>query len=467
MPTATPTATQIPGPIGTCAAFAVRAQTMDLPPEVLHHAKRCLVDWFAATLPGGVLAPATMMAEALAGDIDRGGATLFPSGRRATDRTAALINGSAAHTVEFDDIYRDGIYHPGAPVIAAALACAEAEDVSGELLLRGIISGYEVSNRIAQTVNPAHYEYWHTTATVGFFGTAAACATILGLTPAQAAHALGTVGTFAAGLQQAFRADAMSKPLHSGRAAEGGLLGARMAKAGVTGALDILDGERGFGNAMCRSPDWTHAADGLGSDWTITRMTQKNHAACGHVHAAVDAVIDLAREHGLTLANVRRIRVGSYAKSKEICGNANPTTAFEAKFSMPYCLAAALVTGRVRVAAFEPAALADPAIREVIGRIEHTVDDGCQAAFPKARSARVAIETTDGRVFDRFSPTRKGDPDAPLTDAELNDKYDELAAPVLGGPAAARLLERLWSIETAPRLSASGLSGITLAAAAE
>lgn len=429
------------------AGFAAGLRTAGLDDEVRRHARRAVIDWFAATLPGGVLPPATLTVRALADQVGHGRATLIPSGMKATGQAAALINGTAAHTVEFDDIWRDGLYHPGAPTIAAALAAAELAGADGGRLLAGVVAGYELSNRIAVAINPRHYDFWHTTATVGCFGAAGAASVILGLDAAATAHALASSATMAAGLQQAFRADAMSKPLHAGRAAEAGLLSARLAAEGVTGALDALEGPRGFGAAMSGPGiDWESGFADLGRDWTITRMTFKNHAACGHLHAAVDAVRALADEHGLAPGDVARIEAGSYAKSLEICGNANPTTAFEAKFSLPYCLGAVLVVGSVRRAAFEDAALADPRIRAVASRVVHTVDPGCEAAFPKARSARVAIVTTDGRRLEKFAPTRKGDPDSPLTDADLADKFRELAGPVLGAVRTAELLAGLRAL---------------------
>ncbi len=427
--------------------FSAERRAAGLDDDVRRHARRAVIDWFASTLPGGVMPPATLAARALQDQVGRGRASLLPSGTPAGGQAAALINGTAAHTVEFDDIYRDGLYHPGAPTIAAALAAAELVDADGELLLQGVVAGYEVSNRIAVAVNPRHYDFWHTTATVGCFGAAGAAATILGLDGAATAHALASSATMAAGLQQAFRADAMSKPLHSGRAAEAGLLSARLAAEGVTGALDALEGPRGFAAAMSGATiDWQAVTADLGSDWTITRVTFKNHAACGHVHAAVDAVRALADEHRLSAVDVERIEVGSYAKSLEICGNATPTTVFEAKFSLPYCVAAALVLGSVRRAAFEDKAMADPDLRALAARVVHTVDPGCEAAFPKARSARVAILTRDGRRLERFAPTRKGDPDNPLTDADLADKFHELAGPVLGPARGADLLAGLQAL---------------------
>ena len=240
------------------AEYAVKEQTSKLPPEVWHHAKRAVIDWYASLLPGSLVTPATLLEQALSEDLDHGKARLA-SGRAATIRAAAMINGAASHSVEFDDIYRDAGYHPGSPIISAALAAAQATGASGDLFLRGVIVGYEISTRIGEAVMPSHYKYWHTTGTIGSFGTAAAVATILKLNATQIAHALATVATMAAGLQQAYRMQAMSKPIHSGHAAEVGALAAMAAAKGVTGATDILEGEVGFGNAMSTGADWSKA----------------------------------------------------------------------------------------------------------------------------------------------------------------------------------------------------------------
>src|SRR5580704_8058422 len=154
------------------AGYAAASREMALPEPVLHAARRCVVDWYAAVLPGGALPPASLLATALSEDVGRGRAMLFPSGQRATMRTAALINGAASHTIEFDDIFRDAIYHPGTPVISAPLAVAQRSGASGAAFLRGVVAGYEISTRIGVAVNPAHYRYWHTTGTVGTFGAA-------------------------------------------------------------------------------------------------------------------------------------------------------------------------------------------------------------------------------------------------------------------------------------------------------
>ncbi len=238
------------------ARYALMQQTTKLNDEVLHHTKRALVDWFAAYLPGAVTAPATLLEQALEEDIGHGNARLI-SGIATTLRSAAMINGTASHTVEFDDIYRDAGFHPGSPIISAALAAAQTCGASGDAFLRAIVIGYEISTRTGVAVMPSHYKFWHTTGTVGAFGAAAAVASLIGCNREQFAHALATVGTFASGLQQAFRSEAMSKPFHSGHAAEAGALAALAAKRGITGALDILEGPSGFGAAMSEKADWS------------------------------------------------------------------------------------------------------------------------------------------------------------------------------------------------------------------
>ena len=429
------------------ADYAIKEQTSKLRPEVIHHATRAVIDWYASLLPGSRVPPATLLEQALAEELDRGKARLG-SGRRATLRAAALINGAAAHAVEFDDIWRDAVYHPGAPVIAAALATAQSQGASGEQFLRGVIVGYEISTRIGDAVMPSHYKYWHTTGTVGCFGAAAAAATLLGCNREQFMNALGTVGTFAAGLQQAFRSEAMSKPMHSAHAAESGVLAALAAAKGVTGVHDIMEGEVGFGAAMSVKPDWTKATRGLGTDYHITRITFKNHGCCGHTFPAIDAVQVLKEKHKLEHHQIRKIHIATYQGGLDVVNNYEPEGDYQAKFSLPYVVAHALVYGPVRLDAYGPEKLGNPAIRELMKKIELVADPELSKAFPGQRAARVEIELADGRRLSHFQETRKGDPEMPLTDEELNDKFLELVEPVVGEAAARTLLDELSALET-------------------
>jgi 2-methylcitrate dehydratase PrpD len=420
-------------------------------PQVLHHARRAMVDWHAAWIAGSVAAPATLLEHALAEDLDHGHARLA-SGRRATARAAALINGTAAHTVEVDDIFKLAIYHPGAPTIAAALAAAQAEskgEVSGSELLRAVIVGYEISTRIGAALGREHYRYWHSTGTVGTFGAAAAVAALYRLDARHFANALATAATFAAGLQQAFRRDSMSKPLHAGRAAEGGLLAAQMARAGITGSSDVLDGEVGLGHAMSVDPDWSQALASLGRDYHVTHMTFKNHACCGHTFAPIDGALDLQGMAGMAAADIRKVVISTYRSAIDVAGNPQPATAAQARFSIPFVVASALLYGSVRPAAFSAERLADPGLRALMEKVTLQVDPALDALFPGQRAARVAIETRDGRHLEHLQPHRKGDPEQPLSDDELSAKFRELVEPVIGSDRAIAMLRGLWHLDEA------------------
>jgi 2-methylcitrate dehydratase PrpD len=404
------------------AQWALAFRSQELPEAVIHHARRAVIDWHAALYPGLVVPPVTLMKKAFAGESE-------------SPRLKALIEGTAAHTVEVDDIFRDGIYHPGAPTIAAAFAIKES--------LRAVVVGYEISTRIGAAMGRAHYKHWHNTGTIGCFGAAAAAAEALLLTKEQFAHALATVATFAAGLQQAFRMDSMSKPLHAGRAAEAGVAAALMAREGVTGSLDCLEG---FAAAMGDGPDFEPGFATLGRDFHITRMTFKNHACCGHTFAAIDGALELKKRMNVEAKEIEKVEVGTYRAGVEVAHYEEPRTPAEGRFSLKYVVATALTHGSVRLAAFEPDRLRNPDTRNLLKKISVRLDPELDATFPRQRAARVAI-TAKGRREEWLQPTRVGDPDAPLSDRQLEEKYFELAASVIGEQKAREKLEQLWRLE--------------------
>jgi 2-methylcitrate dehydratase PrpD len=176
-------------------------------------------------------------------------------------------------------------------------------------------------------------------------------------------------------------------------------------------------------------------------------MTFKNHGCCGHCFAAIDAALALQAEHGFHPGQIRAIRIGGYRATVDVTGRKSVTTPFEGRFSTPFTVATALVHGSVRLAAFTPDGLRDQAVQALMQRIDVSVDPGCASAFPSARSAVMEIDLQDGRTLQRHQRTRKGDPDDPLTDAELTAKFFELAGPVIGQAEAAGLLERLWALD--------------------
>jgi 2-methylcitrate dehydratase PrpD len=438
-------------PLLVLADHAVSWRDRPLPPEVAHHARRALIDWFAALLPGCSRPPASLLAAALAPERGPGRSICYVDGRPGPLRHAALLNATASHTVEFDDIFRDAGYHPACPTVPPALAAMQQQGGGMEMLLRAVTAGYEVSCRIGMAVQPSHYRYWHTTGTVGTFGAAAATALVLGCDAQRMAHAIATAATFAGGLQQAFLSDGMSKPLHPGHAADAGALAAIGAAAGVTGALDVLHGPKGFAAATSEDTGkWEAAFADLGQRICITEMTFKSHGCCGHIFAALDAVDDLRREHGFMASDVAAIHVGGYGPTKTVCDRPEARTEQECRFSTQYCVSALLVLGGVRLAAFAPENLANPAIRAIMPRVTVELDPELADAYPARRAARVRLTLKNGRVLERFQPTRKGDPDTPLSDADLSAKFEELVAPVLGTGPASALLEALWHGDAVP-----------------
>ncbi len=433
-------------------AASWRGRALDA--DVERHARRALVDWFAALLAGASRPPATLMSAALEDETrGGGGAVCYVSGRRVPLRHAALLNGTASHTVEFDDIYRYAVYHPGCPTIAAALAAAQTRGADMATLLRALVAGYEVSCRIGLAVQPSHYDFWHTTGTVGTFGAAAAVAVLLDCDAERTAHGIATAATMAGGLQQAFRGEGMSKPLHPGHAAEAGAMAAMAASRGMTGALDVLHGSAGFAAATSEDTGkWDKSLAGIGAPLAITDMTFKNHGCCGHIFAALDAVRDLHLEHGFTPEDVVAVAVGGYKATKDVCDRPDARTEQDCRFSTQFTVATMLLHGGVRLAAFEAPRLADPAIRALMAKVTVSLDPECAAAFPAKRSSKVEIRLKDGRVLDRHQHTRKGDPDAPLSDADLSDKFLELTSDAVGAAQARTLLAQLWQGSAVPGL---------------
>ena len=421
------------------------------PPDVIHAAKRCLIDWFSATIPGSNAKPAKALELGLLEEFGHGSAFTL-SGQRAPARIAALINGTASHSVEFDDIYAPAIYHPGSPVIAAALASAEARSKTGRDLLNSIIAGYEVSTRVGEAMGAAHYKYWHNTGTIGTLGAAASVALLCDLALPEVEAALATSVTLGAGLQAAFRGNSEIKPIHAGHAADAGHVAVALAQGGVIAPKDMLEGNVGLGKAMSQGADWKTVI--VSRDrFNILRTTIKNHGCCGHIFAALDGLLALKREFGLRPENVESIEIGGYSATLNVTGNYHADTPGAAKFCLPFILASGLVHGRIRLDAYSEQRLNDPVVRALMPQISVHLDPDVDALFPKQRAANVRVRMTDGQLLHHFQPHRVGDPDLPLTDLQLEDKFLELATSAIPTRRAEALLKHLWNIDNAADLS--------------
>ncbi|HWK97054.1 MAG TPA: MmgE/PrpD family protein [Pseudolabrys sp.] len=404
-----------------------KLRTAKLPDVATDAGKQLIMDWLGCVLIGAEAPPAEALVAAHADEIGHGKATCFVGSTVCHPGLAALISGTASHTIELDDIYSPALYHPGVCVISAALAASQLVAAPGDRFLRAVIAGYEISNRIGAGVNPDHYKYWHTTGTIGTFGAAIAAGMAFGLDAKQMADAIGNAASMAAGLQQAFRSDGMTKPLHAGRAAEAGLLAARIARSGFTGSSDMISGPVGFVQAMSHGRDIAGKFDDLMSEWTVTRSMYKRFSSCGHIAAPIDVAMDLSQRSKIDPAEIARIDVATYAVALKAAGIIKPASVFEAKFSLPFCVAASLLGHDLTDPTSFERLYADRDIAALIDKVTLAEDAQITAAFPKLRGGRVSITMKDGTVHADVAVTRKGEPTNPFTAGELRDKFRRLA----------------------------------------
>lgn len=427
-------------PLIRLADLAHELNSKPMSGSVTQAARRALLDWFATTIPGTGLPPATLLSAALQDEYAPGKAVCYADGGLASPRVVALINAAASHTVEFDDIFKDGGYHPGSPTVSAALAIAQDQGVSLEQFHRSLVGGYEVGARVALAIQPSHYKYWHTTATVGSIGAAVSVAMLLGCNAEQIAHSIALASSFAGGHQENLLGGGMAKALHPGHAAEVGILAAKAASKGVTASLSSLHAEKGFAAATSISTgNWSLAFEGI-NDWlAIQRMTVKNHGCCGHIFPALDGLASLKDSHDFTPEEISSIKIFGYDATKSMCDRPFPDSVQDARFSLQYCVACFLLTGKVRLEAFSPESLSRQDIRDLIPRISVEKDDSIAAEYPSKRMARIILTLHDGRVLEHFQKTRKGDPENPMTPEELEEKFDELTGPFLQENSAMEL----------------------------
>lgn len=437
------------------AAFVCDTNYETLPVEALDMAKLCFLDWLGSVYAGKTSQSAVAMllvAKSLGGNPE---ATVIPDGSRSSAYIAALVNGAAAHVVEMDDLHKGSVLHPGAPVISAALAMAEREGASGGELLVAIATGYEVAIRVGEAVGSSHYQFWHTTATCGTFGSATAAGKILGLSTPELAMALGSAGTQAAGLWEFLRDGAMSKQLHTAKAAGDGLLAALLAEQGFTAARQIFEGEKGFCRAMAKDFDLDRLTHGLGTDpLRVLATSFKAHAACYHIHSAIDAVLEIRRKHALQAGGVERVQVALYPVALDLLEKVEPQNPYAAKFNIPFCVATALVHGEVGLSAFVPERLKDARIRELMKRISLVRDPDLGKVYPERWPAVAEVTTTAGQTHAARIDYPKGDPKNPMTQEELVTKFHNLATPALDEERRRKTVEACLHLERIENLAA-------------
>jgi len=417
----------------------------DLPEAVVAVAKHCVLDWFAVALAGSRAPAASLLREELVIPGTTGPATLLGGGST-SDRDAALLNGTAGHALDFDDVVWAMMGHPTVPLLPAVLAVAESVDGSGRDLLTAFVAGFETECRIGQAVSPGHYDGgFHSTATLGTFGAVAGSARLLDLDVNEWQHAVGIAATTAAGLKSMF--GTMCKPMHAGNAASRGVLAARLAQRGFTSAHDALERPQGFGPTHTATFDPAAGMSAYGDPWFVRRVLFKYHAACFLTHSSIEGLLRLKEAHGLVAEAVDEVVLRVAPGHLDVCNILEPRSGLEAKFSLRFTAALALVTGETGEGAFTDDVVADPvfiAIRDRI-RVEPVTGQPTHATD-------VEVRTNDGRML-----LSRVDMERPATDIEIDaqerrliSKFRSLVGPLLGQRETEQLLQAILHLEDLP-----------------
>jgi 2-methylcitrate dehydratase PrpD len=437
------------------AEFVVKTSLRDCPDAAVVQVRRATLDTLGVILAGAG-EPVAQSVRAVARA--EGGAplcTVIGTELRTSPTWAALANGTAGHAHDFDDTNFALLGHPSVPLLAAALAAAEAEPADGAAVVLAYLIGFEVSIALGAALNPDHYTRgWHATSSIGTLGCAAAAASLLRLDPTQTRHALGIAASLASGLKENF--GSMTKPFHAGHAARNGVFAALVAREGLTASDSALEGRQGYAAAFGQATLAPDAFDALGQRWQVlaSGIAVKPYPSCALTHSAIDALLELRGRHALDADQVAEVEVGVNAVVPDVLRHASPGNGLERKFSMQFCAAAALATGRVDLGSFADGPVADAGTRGVMDRVRMVVDPTLPQGLSEHAWTRVTLRLQDGRTL--ASPPRgaSGHPDQPLTDAQLRDKFLACAAPVLGAAAAEGVAAQLTHLEDIPDIRA-------------
>jgi 2-methylcitrate dehydratase PrpD len=450
-----------PSVIERLAAYAAAETFSALPEATVGAARRAILDTLGVTLAGAQEATAARARALITHRGPSDEATIIGTPRRGAVEDAALANGTAAHALDYDDLNTSLAGHPSAPVLSAALALAERERATGSALLTAFVVGVEVEAKLGRALNPAHYEVgWHATSTLGVFGAAAGAAKLLDLPPERTVHALAIAASLASGIKANFGTD--GKPLHVGHAARCGVEAAWLAAAGFTGNPRALEHPDGFGSTHGggAKPAWDLATASLGAphDLVDPGVGVKRFPACASTHQALDAILDLIAEDGIAPAAVGSVECAVHYLAPHQLIYERAQTGLEGKFSMPYCVAVALLDRTVGLAQFADERVRRPDVQALMPKVRMVVhpEQTTRDCLPR-RFSEVTVTLTDGRRLQRRVQHARGQPQNPLTDGELEAKFRDCAARALDadrGPEAGDRAGR-----GARRSAAGGLTG--------
>ncbi|MDN3563279.1 MmgE/PrpD family protein [Paeniroseomonas aquatica] len=434
------------------AAFAAGLDFEAIPAAVIAQVKLSLLDGIGVCLHGATL-PWTRQVQALAlAEGATPAATLWGTGRRGSWAQAALVNGTAGHGFEMDDIHKESILHPNSLTTPVALGFAEMRGgLPGRDLLTAIVAGYETGTRVGNAATMALFlNGFHPQGTSGVFCAAAAAGRLLGLDAARMRHGLGIAGSMGAGLMAA-QEGAMVKRLHAGRAAESGVRAALLAEAGFTGISDVLEAPYGgFLSALARTPAAARLTAGLGEDWETAKTGFKMYPSVTSIHSALDALRHVMAEAKLAAADIARIEVGvGHMTHVHTAWPYRPAGVTAAQMNIFFGLAVTALHGAPTAGFYREAYLADPAILGFIPRIAVTEDAELEAmGAPFRHACRMVVHARDGGVHRHEVLHRRASPENPVSPAEVEAKFRANVAGMLDAAATGRVVALVAGLET-------------------
>ena len=368
-----------------------------------------------------------------------------------TSRTVLWL-GALMHILEVDDLHRQSVVHPGCVVIPTVLSLGLREGLSGRKMLEAVLKGFEACTRLGNSVGPAHYKIWHNTATCGTFGAAYAAGSILGLSKLELRDALGNAGTQSSGLWEFSASGTMSKHLHAGRAGQSGVIAADLASYGLSGSPTILEGKRGFYAACCPDAIPEALLSNPEGKWQLHHTSIKPWPCCRHTHPAIDAALEISLQ--LKGEVPESIELGVTQAALDVCDKPTPETLYDAKFSLQHSVSIAILCGQVGFDSFESEARQQTSV--LASRISLKLDEKIEDAYPEAWGAEVKVVLTNGKELSVRRKHAKGDPDAPLSPAEMREKAAMLFS--YGGVSDAETwVERILGLTNEPSFRESDL----------
>lgn len=439
-----------PGPTAQFGAWVADLGYEAIPNEVIQHAKLCLLDGVGCGLFGSTQKWGAIMSTLAVELSGAGPSSLWGRAAHASASDAALVNGTAIHGYEIDDVHQRGLFHPAAVTLPAVIALAEARDKGGRSLLAAIVAGYEVGARVSTCAGiPHQLKGYHPTGTAGCLGAAAGAANLLGLSAEETTHALAIAATQAAGLYSAVQAGAMAKRMHAGRAAQSGVLAALLAQKGFTGSPDVLETPiSGYMSTLADHADLAPFVATLGREWETATVGFKAYAACASAHTTIDAVRALMKR-GLTPATLERLTVrASKIGMNNVGWQYKPTSITGAQMNGSFAAAVQLTDGDAFIQQYREDRIQDPEIMRLIQRIEFKHDPDLDKGGAATRHAvKVEALTRSGEVLHEYIEQRRGSTEHPIPVVEVEAKFWKTAGAVLPPSAVEQLLEWVWSAD--------------------